>query len=55
MWGDEQGAALLEATLLTPVLLFLVGGVFEFSWYFYHQQAVEVGLQDAARNILSLG
>ena len=51
MWGDEEGSPLLEATLLTPVILALVGGVFEFSWYFYQQQAMEVGLRDAARYI----
>ena len=51
MWGDEQGTALVEATLLTPVVLALVLGVFEFAWYFYQQQAIEVGLRDAARYI----
>jgi TadE-like protein len=48
---DEQGSALLEATLLTPIVLSLVLGVFEFAWYFYQQQAIEVGLRDAARYI----
>jgi TadE-like protein len=51
IWGDQRGSALVEATLLTPVLLALVLGVFEFSWYFYHQQAIEIGLRDAARYI----
>jgi TadE-like protein len=51
IWGDEHGAALLEATVLTPVVLLLVTGVFEFSWYFYQQQAIEIGLRDAARYI----
>jgi Flp pilus assembly protein TadG len=49
VWGDERGSALLEGTILTPVLFLMVFGVFEFSWYFYNQQVVEIGLRDAAR------
>jgi Flp pilus assembly protein TadG len=46
---DEDGSALVEATLLTPLLVSLYLGVFEFSWFFYNQQLVEAGVRDAAR------
>jgi Flp pilus assembly protein TadG len=49
LWRDTDGAALLEATVLTPLLIVLFFGVFEFSWYFYNQQSVEFGVRDAAR------
>jgi Flp pilus assembly protein TadG len=49
LWRDSDGSALVEATLLTPVLIFLFFGVFEFSRYFYNQQVVETGVRDAAR------
>ena len=32
-----------------PVLIVLFFGVFEFSWYFYNQQLIEIGVRDAAR------
>lgn len=32
-----------------PVLVVLFFGVYEFSWYFYNQQLVEIGVRDAAR------
>jgi Flp pilus assembly protein TadG len=49
LWRDNEGSVLLEATLLTPVLLVLFLGAYEFSWYFNRQQLVEVGVRDAAR------
>jgi hypothetical protein len=49
LWRDTDAAALVEATVLTPVLVILFFGVFEFSHYFYNQQAVEIGVRDAAR------
>jgi Flp pilus assembly protein TadG len=47
--GDGDGSALVEATIITPFLVSLFLGVFEFSWYFYSQQLVLAGLRDAAR------
>lgn len=35
--------------MLTPLLVSLYFGVFDFSWYFYNQQLVEAGVRDAAR------
>src|ERR1700761_822710 len=48
-WRDEEGSALVEATVVMPLLLSLFLGVFEFSWFFYNQQLVVSGLRDAAR------
>ena len=49
LWRDEDGSALVEATIVMPLLLSLFLGVFEFSWFFYNQQLVVSGLRDAAR------
>jgi Flp pilus assembly protein TadG len=49
LWRDSEGSAIIEATLLTPLLFALVLGVFEFSWVFYQQQLIEMGVRDAAR------
>src|SRR5262245_61795636 len=46
---NRDGSALIEATLVVPVLLTLCLGVFEFSWLFHHQQLVSAGIRDAAR------
>src|SRR5215472_15836849 len=35
--GDEEGSALIEAAILTPLLIVFFVGVFEFSWLFYQQ------------------
>jgi Flp pilus assembly protein TadG len=49
LWRDAQGSALVEAAVLMPVLIPIILGVFEFSWYFHYQQLVESGVRDAAR------
>src|ERR1700742_295368 len=49
LWRDEDGSALVEATVVVPMLISLFLGVFEFSWYLYNQQLVVSGLRDAAR------
>ena len=49
LWRDEDGSALVEATILMPFLIALFLGVFEFSWYLFNQQLVVSGLRDAAR------
>ena len=49
LWRDEDGSALVEATIVMPLLLSIFLGVFEFSWFFYNQQLVVSGLRDAAR------
>lgn len=49
LWDDTEGSALVEATILMPLLVVLIFGVFEFAWYFQKQQLVEAGIRDAAR------
>jgi Flp pilus assembly protein TadG len=48
-WHDAEGSALVEAAVVMPVLVPLILGVLEFSWYFHKQQLVESGVRDAAR------
>jgi Flp pilus assembly protein TadG len=45
----DDGSALVEATVLVPVLFVLMFGVYEFSWYFFDQHRVDTGIRDAAR------
>ncbi len=40
---------MIEAAVILPIFLVLVGGVYEFSFYFYQQQLVTSGVRDAAR------
>jgi Flp pilus assembly protein TadG len=49
LWRDDDGSALVEATIVMPLLITLFLGVFEFSWFLYNQQLVVSGLRDAAR------
>lgn len=49
VWRDTEGTALIEASILAPVLFALMLGTFEFAWYFHKQQLVESGVRDAAR------
>ncbi|ACL57537.1 TadE/TadG family type IV pilus assembly protein [Methylobacterium nodulans] len=49
LWNACEGSALVEASLVVPVLLVLFLGLFEFSRYFQQQQLVAVGVRDAAR------
>ena len=49
LWRDSEGTALVEATIVIPVLLVLLFGVFEFSALFWRQQLISTGVRDAAR------
>ena len=49
LWRDSEGTALVEATIVIPVLLALVLGVFEFSALFWQQQLISTGVRDATR------
>ena len=51
VWRNSDGTALVEGALVVPVLLALVLGVYEFSWYFYQEHLISTGLRDAARYI----
>jgi Flp pilus assembly protein TadG len=49
IWQCDSGAALIEAAFVLPIFLVLVGGVYEFGFYFYQQQLIASGVRDAAR------
>jgi Flp pilus assembly protein TadG len=48
-WQANSGAALVEAAVVLPVFLALVGGVYEFGFFLYQQQLAISGVRDAAR------
>ena len=48
-FAAESGAALVEAAVVLPVFLTLVGGVYEFGYFLYQEQLVTTGVRDAAR------
>jgi TadE-like protein len=48
LWLDQRGSALIESAAVIPLLIALVFGVFEFSWLFYQQHLIAIGLHDAA-------
>jgi Flp pilus assembly protein TadG len=49
LWDCDRGSALVEAAIVLPIFLMVVGGVCEFSFYIYQQQLIESGVRDAAR------
>ena len=48
-WHNDRGTALIESAIVLPVFLLLVGGVYEFGYFFYRQQLMTIGVRDAAR------
>ncbi|MBZ9697027.1 MULTISPECIES: TadE/TadG family type IV pilus assembly protein [unclassified Mesorhizobium] len=46
---DEQGAALVEVAIVTPFVLLLSAGVYEFSNIFNTRLLLEAGVEDASR------
>lgn len=46
---DERGAMLVEMALITPLMLSLSAGVFEFGNLIHKKLLIEAGLRDAAR------
>jgi Flp pilus assembly protein TadG len=45
----DCGAALVEAAIILPVFLALVGCVYEFGYFLYQEQLATSGVRDAAR------
>jgi Flp pilus assembly protein TadG len=45
----ESGAALVEGAIVLPIVIVLVGGVYEFGFFLYQQQMVTSGVRAAAR------
>jgi Flp pilus assembly protein TadG len=50
-WREDNGSALVEGSIILPVLFILVFGVFEFSWAIFQQHLILTGISDAARYI----
>jgi Flp pilus assembly protein TadG len=46
---DDEGSALVEASILTPILVILLVGTYDFSSYFYQQHLISTGVRDAGR------
>ncbi|RWI11400.1 TadE/TadG family type IV pilus assembly protein [Mesorhizobium sp.] len=46
---EERGAILVELTLITPLMIALTAGVFEFGTIIHRKLLIEAGLRDAAR------
>ncbi|WP_292101456.1 TadE/TadG family type IV pilus assembly protein [Mesorhizobium sp.] len=46
---DQRGAVLVEMTMITPLMLFLSAGVFEFGNLIHDKLLMEAGLTDGAR------
>lgn len=46
---EDRGAALVEAAMILPIFLALVGGVYDFGFFLYQDQLVTSGVDDAAR------
>ena len=55
LWRDEQGASLLEFTVVLPFLLAFGLGVLEFGNLLYQYHQVTSGVRDAARYLASAG
>ena len=51
IWRNCEGSALVEGSIILPVLFILVFGVFEFSWAICQQHLILTGISDAARYI----
>lgn len=47
--GEDRGAVLVEMTLITPLMIALSAGVFEFGNLIHNKLLIEAGLRDAAR------
>lgn len=46
---DTRASALVEGAVVLPLLVVLLFGIYEFSWFFYQQHVISYGLRDAAR------
>lgn len=53
--ADERGAALVEMTIITPLMLTLAAGVFEFSNIIQTKLLLEAGVRDGALYIARCG
>lgn len=49
--SEERGAVLVEMTIITPLMISLSAGVFEFGNLIHKKLLIEAGLDDAARYV----
>lgn len=54
LWRDNRGTAMLEMTILAPVLLVIGLGVIEFGNLIFKRHIIENGIHDAARYIAGM-
>src|SRR5688572_27483565 len=54
VFRDQEGSALIEFTIMAPLLLSLVLGISEFGRFLYQYQMVLEGLRDAGRYLARL-
>jgi Flp pilus assembly protein TadG len=50
LWHDENGATIVEFALITPALMVLLFGLFDFSHNMYTAQMLQGAIQKAARD-----
>ena len=55
LWREDEGASLLEFTVVVPFLVIFGFGVIEFGNALYQYHLVTAGLRDAGRYLASLG
>jgi Flp pilus assembly protein TadG len=49
LWGDEEGAALIEFCIVMPALLMMFSGTLQYSYWFYISNSIQATANDAAR------
>ena len=55
MFGEEEGAALVEFTIFAPLLVFMSGYTMDFGLYYYQQMQVQSAAQTAAQYAMVSG
>jgi hypothetical protein len=51
LWLCQRGAAMIEFTLVAPMLIFLTSGIIQFGYIFYIQNTMQNLARDAARGV----
>ncbi|MEX2201153.1 MAG: TadE family protein [Dongiaceae bacterium] len=51
LWSCERGAAMVEMTLVAPMLIFLTSGIIQFGYIFFIQNTMQNLARDAARGV----
>lgn len=51
LWSCERGAAMVEFTLVAPMLILLTAGIFQFGYVFFIQTTMQNAAREAARGV----